>query len=413
MERETLETQQASANADAGFWQTTAGRIAGRALAVVTGCGLLAASLGFGSTDVDIAVPTPCQYPQKTSYILVALDGVRWQEIFEGSDPTRTDEVVSARDLTPHIHALADRGVALGAPGHTEFSASGPNFVSLPGYSEMLVGRPPACTDNDCSQTPSFTLIDGFAERYGAETVAAFTSWRNIERVAASGSDAGVSAGRTGGRTRSILLEDPTMRELLEHGEEDFDKDDYRPDALTIPLALEFMRKAPPSFMFVSLGDTDEHAHHDEYGEYLESLRNADNFIGQLAALAEQRRAMGIETVIVVTTDHGRAANFKDHGGAYPESSRTWLVAAGGPVPVRGEVATSSARTLSDIAPTIASWAGVRMEIAENTGALIPELSRVCAPPRREPAPENAARQELLDSPPPRESQAPLWTGST
>lgn len=202
------------------------------------------------------------------------------------------------------------------------------------------------------------------------------------------------------------------MRELLEHGEEDFDKEDYRPDVLTIPLALEFMRKAPPSFMFVSLGDTDEHAHHDEYNEYIEALRNADNFIGQLSAMADQRRAMGIETVIIVTTDHGRAANFKDHGGPFPESSRTWLVAAGGPVPVRGEVATTSARTLSDIAPTIASWAGVRMEIAETTGTLIPELSGVCGPVRREPPAVNAARQEVLDMPP-RNRESPVWTGST
>lgn len=411
MERETLETPQLSSIT--GFWQTTAGRITGRVAAVATGCGLLAASLGFGSTDVDIAVPTPCEYQQKTSYILVALDGVRWQEIFQGTDPTRSDEVVSARALTPHIHALADKGVAIGAPDHTEFSASGPNFVSLPGYSEMLVGRPPACTDNDCSQTASFTLIDGFAERYGAESVAAFTSWRNIERVAASSnSEAGVSAGRTGGRTRSILMEDPAMRELLEHGEEDFDKDDYRPDALTIPLALEFMRKAPPSFMFVSLGDTDEHAHHDEYNEYLEALRNADNFIGQLSAMADARRAAGIETVIIVTTDHGRAANFKDHGGPFPESSRTWLVASGGPVPIKGEVATSTARTLSDIAPTIASWAGVRMEIAETTGTLIPELSGVCGPVRREAPAANAARKDVLDVPAP-DAEPRVWTGST
>src|SRR5437773_888274 len=46
------------------------------------------------------------------------------------------------------------------------------------------------------------------------------------------------------------------------------------------------------------------------------------------------RRSM----LVVITSDHGRAANFRDHGRA-PESQPVWLVAAGGPIVARGVVA--------------------------------------------------------------------------
>lgn len=57
-----------------------------------------------------------------------------------------------------------------------------------------------------------------------------------------------------------------------------------------------------------------------------------------------------------MTTDHGRAQCFNDHGGRYPESGRVWLAAVGPRIAARGFVA---ARThhLRDIAGTIVAVA--------------------------------------------------------
>src|SRR5687768_13319422 len=66
--------------------------------------------------------------------VLVALDGVRWQEVFLGVDAELArcarlgaGSVVSAETLMPNVHELiAESGVALGAPSRgAPISASG------------------------------------------------------------------------------------------------------------------------------------------------------------------------------------------------------------------------------------------------------------------------------------------------
>src|SRR5207248_1473202 len=92
----------------------------------------------------------------------------RWQEMFVGVDPDLARshgvaDVASAAELLPNLHRLiASRGVALGAPGHGEpMNATGPNFVSLPGYTEIFSGRTPStCADNGCAATRSPTIVD-------------------------------------------------------------------------------------------------------------------------------------------------------------------------------------------------------------------------------------------------------------
>jgi hypothetical protein len=75
--------------------------------------------------------------------VVLALDGVRYQDVFEGADPElarrhglpATHLPISA-ELMPQLHELMhQQGAALGAPGGAPISASGPEFVSLPGYS--------------------------------------------------------------------------------------------------------------------------------------------------------------------------------------------------------------------------------------------------------------------------------------
>ena len=101
-----------------------------------------------------------------TPVILVVLDGVRWQEIFGGIDSRlaathHSGPVVGARSLLPSLYAALDaRGAAVGAPGYGVIAASGPNFVSLPGYTEIFGGHPPAeCQDNDCAGASGPTIV--------------------------------------------------------------------------------------------------------------------------------------------------------------------------------------------------------------------------------------------------------------
>jgi hypothetical protein len=251
--------------------------------------------------------------------VLVTVDGVRWQDVFNAEMSERL----------PNLAALARRGIALGRPGDEPFEASGPNFVSLPGYREIISGHPTVgCTNNDCPATTDVTLLDELrAAGLPPSDVAAIGSWERLERAAAaSPEDLAVSFGRHAGASRDRMRVSPRAAALLEAAE---DADaapghhDYRPDALTAALALEYARVVHPRFLWVGLGDTDEHAHKGEYAEYLESLHRADAVVGELV------RTLGDDTIVIVTTDHGRAANFRDHGGFAPESQAVWLVAAG------------------------------------------------------------------------------------
>jgi hypothetical protein len=302
--------------------------------------------------------------------VLLALDGVRWQEVFNGTDETRgvaSDKQRRAESLMPNLHGLVDcGGLLLGEPeSGTEFFASGPEFVSLPGYSEMLSGRRvTSCRDNTCGATTRPTLADEVARLPGATTrdVAVVTSWPDIGRIAAWRSDrVAMSTGRNGGETRELFRRDPVSRALVDEGARSTAEPgagDFRPDRLTAQIALRHLEIARPRFLFVSLGEPDEYAHRGDYAGYLRAIRHADLAVGLISRALEEHARQGVRTVLFVTADHGRSKDFAHHGSAHPESARVWLFAWGtevtkGPLPAAGE------RYLADLAPTLRTPLGL------------------------------------------------------
>jgi hypothetical protein len=321
--------------------------------------------------------------------VVVALDGVRWQEVFEGVDPNLARahklarrEVVSASQLMPNLHhIIATRGSAIGAPDHGEpIVASGPNYVSLPGYIEMLSGRPSQCQTNDCPPVEHPTLADDLSEWTGgwAADVAVIASWPGIAKAAARHPERIVlSAGRTRGPTRHHLRYDRTAAELLDAGARAAAYPgwgDFRPDSMTAAIALRYLRKHRPTFLFVGLGEPDAYAHRGLYRDYLASIRQADAVIGEIDHLLSQLAAAGSPTTLIVTTDHGRGVRFAGHGRTSPESARVWLVAAGAGIAARGYVRAPTERRLADLAPTVRRLLGLPPDTAPGAGSVLEEL---------------------------------------
>jgi hypothetical protein len=330
---------------------------------------------GAGERDVEERA--------ESAVVLVVLDGVRGQEVFGGADRALARERgmnplawAGPRALTPNLqHLLETRAIALGAPGHgPEIAASGPRYISMPGYLEIFTGHPDvACDNNECARPPGRSLIDDVVESSGADDVAVVSSWPNIARAAAADvSHVAVSAGRRRLERGDLLRADEETAAQLERGSRARafpGEGDYRPDAITARVALRVLATERPRFLFVGLGDADEYGHRNDYRGYLEAVHAADAFLGDLFATLDEMGARGRHTTVLVTADHGRAYSFKDHGARYPESGRVWLVAAAGDVHGHGLVAASRRHTLSDVAPTVRGLLGIGGE-----GTVIPEI---------------------------------------
>ena len=309
--------------------------------------------------------------PAPGRVVLVVIDGVRWQDIFGGVDPdlARTyllpsREVVGADVLVPNLHRLATReGLAYGTPevGEAMF-ASGPNYVSQPGYIEMFSERRAlGCLSNDCPRTTEPTFVDAIAEATNG-SAAVISSWEVVGRAAASApAKLVVSVGQARGENQGELRVNESASHALEmgriaaaypgHGE-------YRSDKYTREIALSYLEARHPRFLFLGLGDTDEYAHLGDYRGYLRALHEADKTIGRLLETLERMGDDGRHTTVLVTTDHGRERAFMSHGGFAPESSRVWMI-AGGNVRPDGPVALSSPAHLFDVGPTVRELMGL------------------------------------------------------
>ena len=316
--------------------------------------------------------------------VLVVLDGARWQEVYGGVDPKLAAGAHVRLDATPMPRlraSVAARGVAIGAPGHGAIvRASGPNFVSLPGYTELFTGRTPtSCGDNYCGRTPVPTVADELgAHADSPGEVAVIASWPEIERAASVSPERLVlSTGRHTIYGEPILRADTEVARLLDQGAaaDHFPGEgDFRPDGATAPIALRYLEAARPRFLFVGLGEPDEYAHRGDYAAYIASLGRADAFLDDLVSTLDRMGERGRNTTVLVTADHGRADDFRDHGGGYPESARVWLVALGRGIPTRGFLDGAEERRLADVAPTIRASLGLPEDDTPEAGRAIAEL---------------------------------------
>ncbi|MCB9655321.1 MAG: hypothetical protein H6729_14475 [Deltaproteobacteria bacterium] len=302
--------------------------------------------------------------------VVITLDGVRWQEIFEGTDPeqlktSRHVRPMSARQLLPNVYRwFFDRGVALGDNRNPVF-ASGPAYLSLPGYREMFSGHPSSCQNNACPWSEEATFVDELmeSEMLAPEDVAIATSWGPMAHaVTRRPCGAVISAGRTGGASREAFRVNRRASEILRAASDAAAYPgwgDYRPDRFTAALALHYLREVAPRLLVVGLGDTDEYAHRDNYEKYIASIRRFDAFIGDLFRSLERMRerrggGAGGEASVFVLTDHGRNTGFAHHGFGDPASSRVWFLAYGPRIlGVNTRRDASTPMRLGDLAPTL------------------------------------------------------------
>ena len=330
--------------------------------------------------------------PEAPRVVFVTIDGARWQDVFEGVNPSlakrsgKSGESLAEQGATgpesvlPRIHDfVAKGGVAIGhGAGCGIVRPRGSSNISLPSYFELFTGRRTRCTSNSCPTVDVPTFLDRAAEA-GVSPVASIGSWDALDRaVTRGGASVLVSAGTKnwpGGRP----LDNARLEEAVALGEKagpfPAQHGAYRPDRHTAAIALEVLRAHRPRLLHVGLGDADELGHRNDYGLYLGALRESDAFVGQVGDWLDSQGLFATTTVIVVS-DHGRSSTFREHGPVYPESGRSFVFAFGGKLAPRGrgEVCARRDITLPDVGATVQALFGLPPDDAPDAGKAIEDI---------------------------------------
>ena len=317
--------------------------------------------------------------------VLIVSDGLRWQEIFSGADPTllnekeggswlaegelrkrywRADVDTRRTALFPFLWGtVAKQGQMIGnqAKGSIARVTNGMAF-SYPGYNEMSVGFPdPRIDSNEFGPNPNATVfewLNKFDEFRGK--VAIYGTWNvydNIFNRRRSGLV--MQTGWVLPQKAQETPRDALLRELYETTTR-FDEEDVDNSLLQIPL-LDYVKTGRPRVLFVGYGETDNWAHQGRYDLVLDSAHRMDHFVHQLWDTMQAMPQYHGTTTFIITTDHGRGSGlteWKEHGVEQKGSENIWIAVLGPDTAPLGERAHVAPVTQAQIAATVAAFVG-------------------------------------------------------
>jgi len=348
--------------------------------------------------------------PHKTrNVVLIVADGLRWQEIFTGADPSlitsekggswakpedlkrdfwRDDVNERRAALFPFLwNVVAKQGQLFGnqTKGSVAHVTNGLAF-SYPGYNEILTGVPdPKIDSNEFGVNPNVTLFEWLNRQPDFHgQVAVFGTWNVYKEIF--------------NEKRSNLLlhvgwdlpyqgaalspRQQLLNELYRHTTR-MDGDDVYDSFLQIPL-LDFVKSHHPRLLFVGYGETDNWAHSGRYDLVLQSAHEFDHYVADLWNTVQAMPQYHNQTTFIITTDHGRGSGldeWKEHGVEQKGSENIWIAVIGPDTPALGERHDVAPVTQSQIAATIAALFG--KDYQHDVPAAGPPISDVLPTPRK------------------------------
>ncbi len=317
--------------------------------------------------------------------VLIVTDGLRWQEVFTGAEPTLrnekdggswlseeelrkrywSDDVAARRRLLfPFLWGtVAENGQLFGNQmrGSVAQVTNGKAF-SYPGYNEMATGYANDAIDsNEFGPNPNptvFEWLNNQAEFHGH--VAVFATWSAFERI--FNRQRSQLAMQTGWALPKMAHETPRdalLRELYATTTE-FDEEDSPNSFLQIPL-LDYVEREQARVLFVGYGETDNWAHQGRYDLVLDSAHRFDEFVRQLWETMQAIPRYRGRTTFIITTDHGRGSGlseWREHGIAEKGSENIWIAVMGPDTMLLGERSNTLRVTQAQIAATVAAFVG-------------------------------------------------------
>jgi hypothetical protein len=336
----------------------------------------------------SLEAPPPTRNPRlahKTDrVVLVTLDGLRWQEVFNGAEASLlTKENGGVQDvaatkkefwrdspearreaLMPFLwNVIAKQGEIFGNRGKESVVRVANGFkFSYPGYNEMLTGSPDDRVDsNDKKPNPNVSVLEWLNGRSEfRDRVAAYCSWDcfpyilNVDR-----SKLFVNAGAMPMRGGVITDRQRLLNDLIE--QTTAPSDGVRHDSLTFYAALEHLKAKHPRVLYISFDQTDDFAHDGRYDLVLSQAHQLDAFLRQLWETLQSTSDYRDKTSLIVSADHGRGdapTEWKNHGKKTEGAEFIWIAAIGPDTPALGERTKTPPLTQGQIAATIAALLG-------------------------------------------------------
>ncbi len=324
--------------------------------------------------------------PLKTrNVVLIVSDGLRWQEIFTGADPTllneknggiwdkeadlrrafwRDDVNERRRLLFPFIWGtIAAHGQIFGNQLKGSVARVTNTFwFSYPGYNEMLTGHADArVNSNEFGPNPNVTVfewLNGLPDLKGR--VAVFATWAAFKDIFNVGrSHLPLQVGWDLPYEGHVGPREALLNQLYRTTTQLEDTDVYD-SFLQIPLMDSFAR-AQPRVLFVGYGETDNWGHMGRYDLLLHAAHSFDHYVEQLWNTLQRLPAYRDQTTFILTADHGRGSGpleWKEHGVGQKGSENIWIAVMGPDTAPLGERSHTGEVHQAQIAATVAALLG-------------------------------------------------------
>jgi hypothetical protein len=372
----------------------------------------LAAIFTFSGLPFACSLSAQSQ-PKTRNVVLIVADGLRWQEVFTGADPSLLnsesggiwgtperlkhefwrDNINERRKaLFPFLWGIvATQGQIIGnqTKGSIARVTNGKAF-SFPGYNEMLTGSPDSKIDsNEFGPNPNITVFEWLNKQPEFhDKVAVFATWSTFKDIFnTSRSHLPIQAGWDLPYRGTLSPNQQLINDLYLHTTK-FDEEDVYDSLQQVPL-LDYIRAQQPKVLFVGYGEADNWAHSGRYDLVLYSAHDIDHFIEQLWTTMQSIPAYRGQTTFIITADHGRGSGlteWKDHGADQKGSENIWIAFIGPDTRPLGERSNISPVTQSQIAATLACFLGkdYRQDVPAAAPAIADVLSKAlsCNPGR-------------------------------
>ncbi len=321
------------------------------------------------------------QKRQTENLVIMALDGMRWQEVFGGvdsvlmKDPAFTknrskmkkefwdnNKVERRKKLFPFLwNTIGEQGQLYGNRNiGNHVNVANPYKFTYPGFSETFIGYPDTTINsNELVPNPNTNVLE-FINRQPGFTgkVAAFTTSDLFPFL--------LNEKRSGLYVNSdvdtIKFNTPTFQLLNDMQFLAPKPTDERPDIITYLAGREYLKVYQPRVLYIEFGETDGFAHAGSYDRYIESAHAEDAMIADIWHLLQSMPQYKDKTALVISCDHGRGDKIKsqwqDHGVKVEDSGQVWISAMGPDIRPIGEVKKHEQHYLAQLASTFAAILG-------------------------------------------------------